>query len=91
MQEIINLVSVIKNDISRLHVEIKKMTKTHTQQLSEEWIQREQVMEILNIKERKLQSMRDNGTLPFSQIDGKIYYRTSDVENLLTKNYRKND
>ncbi len=89
MQEIINLVSVIKNDISKLHNEIKKMTKTHTQQLSEEWIQREQVMQILKIKERKLQSMRDNGTLPYSQIDGKIYYRTSDVENLLKKNYNK--
>lgn len=91
MQEIINLVLVIKNDISKLHTEIKKLTKTQTQQLSEEWIQRDQVMQILNIKERKLQTMRDNGSLPYSQIDGKIYYRTTDVENLLTKNYRKND
>jgi tRNA U34 5-carboxymethylaminomethyl modifying GTPase MnmE/TrmE len=89
MQEIINMVAVIKKDIRELHAEIKKLTKTHTQQLSEEWIQREQVMQILNIKERKLQSMRDNGTLPYSQIDGKIYYRTTDVENLLKQNYNK--
>ena len=89
MQEIINLVSVIKNDIAKLQADIKKLTKTHAQHLSEEWIQREKVMQILNIKERKLQTMRDNGTLPYSQIDGKIYYRTSDVENLLTRHYNK--
>ncbi|WP_319589263.1 helix-turn-helix domain-containing protein [uncultured Draconibacterium sp.] len=87
MQEVLNLVKVIKTDIANLSKKVEEMSKTHAQQLNEEWIQRDQVMRILKISERKLQSMRDNGTLPFSQIDGKIYYRTSDVEKLLNSNY----
>ena len=87
MQEVMNLVKSIKNDINALRSEVAKMAKTHAQYLSEEWVQRDQVLEILRISPRKLQTMRDNGTLPFSQIDGKFYYRIADVENLLKNNY----
>jgi hypothetical protein len=89
MQEVLNLVKVIKSDITALRNDIAQLSKTHTQHLNEEWIQRDEVMKILKIGKRKLQSMRDNGQMPFSQIDGKIYYRTSDVESLLTGNYNK--
>ncbi len=89
MQEVINLVSVIKKDIETLRTDISKMSKTHIQLLTEEWIEKEKVMLILKIKDRKLQTMRDNGSLPFSQIDGKIYYKTSDVEALLNKHYNR--
>lgn len=87
MQEVLNLVKVIKTDIANLSKKVEEMSKTHAQQLNEEWIQRDQVLRILKIGERKLQLMRDNGTLPFSKVDGKIYYRTSDVEKLLRSNY----
>ncbi len=89
MQEVINLVSVIKKDIETMRTDISKMVKTHSQVLAEEWIEKDKVMAILKIKERKLQTLRDNGTLPFSQIDGKFYYKTSDVEALLNKHYNK--
>lgn len=89
MQEVINLVSVIKKDIETMRTDISKMVKTHSQILTEEWIEKDKVMAILKIKERKLQTLRDNGTLPFSQIDGKFYYKTSDVEALLNKHYNK--
>lgn len=89
MQEVLNLVKVIKSDINALRKDIAELSKTHTQHLNEEWIQRDEVLKILKIGKRKLQSMRDNGQLPFSQIDGKIYYRTTDVESLLTVNYNK--
>jgi carbamoylphosphate synthase small subunit len=89
MQEVLNLVNVIKTDIANLSKKVEEMSKTHTQRLTEEWIAKEKVLAILNISPRKLQTMRDNGALPFSQIDGKIYYRTSDVELLLKNNYNK--
>ena len=87
MQEILNLVKVIKTDIANLSKRVDEMSKTHTQHLKEEWIQRDQVLQILKIGKRKLQTMRDNGQIPFSQIDGKIYYRTSDMEKLFKDNY----
>jgi carbamoylphosphate synthase small subunit len=89
MQEVLNLVNVIKTDIANLSKKVEEMSKTHTQLLTEEWIAKEKVLAILKISPRKLQTMRDNGALPFSQIDGKIYYRTSDVELLLKQNYNK--
>jgi hypothetical protein len=89
MQEIINIVSSLKSDIQFLRKDLSELKKTHVQLLTEEWIEKEKVMLVLKIKDRKLQSMRDNGTLPFSQIDGKIYYKTSDVEALLNKHYNK--
>ena len=38
----------------------------------------------LNISSRTLQTLRDNGKLPYSQIQHKIFYKPEDVEALLT-------
>lgn len=38
----------------------------------------------LNISPRTLQTLRDNGKLPYSQIQHKIFYKPGDVEALLT-------
>lgn len=89
MQEVLNLVKVIKTDIANLSKKVEEMSKTHAQHLKEEWIQRDEVLKILKIGKRKLQTMRDNGQIPFSQIDGKIYYRTTDIESLLKEKYNK--
>jgi hypothetical protein len=89
MSELPTLISCIKHDIEALGKSIAEMKKTHAQTLTEEWIDKEQVLSILKISSRKLQTFRDNGTLPYSQIDGKIYFKTSDVEALLNKCYNK--
>lgn len=89
MQEFLNIASSIKRDIEALSKSVAEMKKTHAQVLIEEWIDGETVMSILKIETRKLQMHRDNGTLPFSKIDGLIYYKTSDVEALLNKCYTK--
>lgn len=89
MSELPTLISCIKHDIEALGKSIAEMKKTHAQVLTEEWIDKEQVLTILKISSRKLQTFRDNGTLPYSQIDGKIYFKTSDVEALLNKCYNK--
>lgn len=89
MSELPTLISCIKHDIEALGKSIAEMKKTHAQVLTEEWIDGETVMSILKIGTRKLQMHRDNGTLPFSKIDGIIYFKTSDVEALLNKCYNK--
>ncbi|GAE86140.1 hypothetical protein JCM10512_4631 [Bacteroides reticulotermitis JCM 10512] len=35
---------------------------------------------VLNISPRTLQTYRDNGTLPYSQVNHKMYYRPEDVQ-----------
>ena len=41
---------------------------------------RQDVCRMLNISPRTLQTLRDNGTLAYSQINHKTYYRPEDVE-----------
>jgi hypothetical protein len=89
MQEFLNIASSIKRDIEALSQSVAEMKKTHAQVLTEEWIDGDTVMSILKIETRKLLMHRSNGTLPFSKIDGVIYYKTSDVEALLNKYYTK--
>jgi hypothetical protein len=53
----------------------------------ETWLDNQDVMFMLHISLRSLQTMRSNGTLPYSRINNKIYYRRSDIEKLLNDNY----
>lgn len=53
----------------------------------EDWIDNQDVMQALHISLRTLQTLRTNGTLPYTRVNGKIYYLRKDVEALLRKNY----
>lgn len=53
----------------------------------EDWIDAQDVMHYLHISPRTLQTLRTNGTLPFSRIGNKIYYLRQDVERILRDNY----
>lgn len=57
--------------------------------LSERWIGNEEVMSLLGISKRTLQTYRNENKIGFSQIGSKIYYKAADVEMFLKKNYRK--
>lgn len=53
----------------------------------EDWIDNQDVMKLLHISPRTLQTLRSNGILPYSRIQGKIYYLRQDVKRLLVNNY----
>ena len=48
-----------------------------------EWLDNQDVCQILNISPRTLQTIRDNGTLAYSQLERKIYYKPEDVKSIL--------
>ena len=52
-----------------------------------DWIDAQDVLTKLHISPRTLQRWRINGLLPFSQVNGKYYYRKSDVLRLLKAHY----
>jgi hypothetical protein len=52
-----------------------------------DWVDAEDVIEKLHITPRTLQRWRINGLLPYSRVNGKCYYRKSDVLILLMNNY----
>lgn len=50
-----------------------------------EWVDNQDVLLLLGISLRTLQSYRDRGVLPYSQIEHKCYYKLSDVQLFLEK------
>lgn len=52
-----------------------------------DWLDNQDVMHALHISPRTLQTLRTNGTLPFSRIGNKLYYKRSDIQRILQGNY----
>jgi hypothetical protein len=53
------------------------------------WIKSHQVQRMLGISPGTLQTLRINGTIPFSKVGGVLFYSKSDINKLLENN-RKN-
>lgn len=49
----------------------------------DEWMDNQDVCQLLKISKRTLQTYRDNGTLAYSQIGYKCYYKKADIEKLI--------
>ena len=47
------------------------------------WLDGEDVCRMLRISPRTLQTLRSNGTLGYSQIVRKVYYRAEDVQRII--------
>ena len=57
--------------------------------LEEIWLDTFEAAKILKVSTRTLQNYRDNGTLPFSKIGSKIYFKASDIELMLNEHYTR--
>ena len=63
--------------------QMKAMTGRGTDKRLGEWLDNQDVCQILNISPRTLQTLRQNGTLAYSQIEHKIYYKPEDIERII--------
>lgn len=45
------------------------------------------IMQMLHVSPRTLQTLRSNGTIPYTRIGRKIYYLREDIEKILRDNY----
>ncbi len=61
---------------------LRKVSEQKSYQ-GETWLDNQEVCKILKISKRTLQSYRDEGILPFSQVGSKIYYKRSDIDKKL--------
>ncbi|MEN8121320.1 MAG: helix-turn-helix domain-containing protein [Bacteroidota bacterium] len=75
----------IKSTLKKVLNVINTLSKSSP--LTEQWLDNQDISNLLHVSKRTLQNYRDNGIIPFSQIGGKIYYKASDVEKLLLKHY----
>ena len=63
--------------VSRMEV----ICQRHGEKRMSEWMDNQDVCRMLNISP---QTLRDNGTLAYSQINHKTYYRPEDVERIVS-------
>ena len=63
--------------------QMKAMAGRGTDKQLGEWLDNQDVCQILNISPKTLQTLRQNGTLAYSQIEHKVYYKPEDVERII--------
>ena len=63
---------------------MEAICQRHGEKKMTEWMDNQDVCRMLNISPRTLQTLRDNGTLAYSQINHKTYYRPEDVQRVVS-------
>lgn len=84
--EIVSFLSVLDESLNSIKVALTNRTP-HLK--GEKYLTNNDISKLLNISIRSLQDWRDNGTVGYIQISGKILYRQSDLLKLLEDNYEK--
>ena len=87
MSEIVDLILSLSQEIKYLKTRIELIRQSRAERLKDTWIDNQDVLQTLHISKRTLQTFRMNGTLPYSKVQGKFYYKVSDIEELLQSNY----
>lgn len=86
MMEVLELLKAMAHEISIVKTYVMGSANPATQK---EWLDGQEVMQYLHVSKRTLQNLRATGLLPYSQINGKFYYKSTDVQELLESNYSK--
>ena len=68
---------------------IESLYSTHTQKV-ENWLDSQEVCLLLGFSKRTLQHYRSSGRLAYSQIGSKIYYKSADIEKIISNCEIKN-
>lgn len=68
---------------SNLLLELKKVVKELVGNPGKKWLKSFEVKKLLGISPGKLQNLRVNGTLPYTQIGGVILYDYEDIQKML--------
>lgn len=65
---------------------IKEIVSTQSSMKIKKWMKSPEVRELLSISPGTLQTLRINGTLPFSKIGGVIYYDYNEIVKVFEEN-----
>ena len=82
----------IAEHFEKLSADIKELQNSFLNKqdfIEDPFIDNVRFMNLMGISVKTAQSWRDSGLVSFSQIGNKIYYRVSDIKELLEKNHRK--
>jgi hypothetical protein len=67
----------------KLLMDIKIMLEGHLTKAPKRWLKSYEVKKMMGISAGTLQTMRNNGKIPFTKIGGLTYYDASEIDQLL--------
>lgn len=74
------------NDLkAQLLYEVRQLVKEVTGRPTKQWLKSHEVRKLLGISPSTLQTLRNNGTIPFTKIGGVVFYSTTAIQELLDK------
>lgn len=86
------IVTIEKKTFEAMMEQFKRLTRTvdalcheSNERRMAKWLDNQDVCVILGISLRTLQTYRDNGTLPYSQIGRKMFYKPDNVEQIIQR------
>lgn len=82
---------ITKEDLQEFGQQLLNQIKGLLGQAVEEpkkWLKSYQVKNMLKISDNTLQTLRDNGTIPFTKIGGILYYSIDDINRVLSGEVR---
>lgn len=74
----------------RLQEFLDRYEAEHSRTPLNAWLTGEIVMDVLEISERTLQTLRSEGRLPYTKVGQRIFYKRADVEQLFENGYSGN-
>lgn len=86
---VITIQSEAFEQLKAMFESINTRLNTKEKEPKEVWLDNQEMMQLLKISKRTAQHYRDSGMISFSQVGNKIYYKLSDVEELLKRHYNK--
>lgn len=81
----------LENFKQELLVEIKKLFAQRQIPSPQKWLKSHEIRRLLKLSPGTLQTLRVNGTLPFSKIGGIFFYNYEDIEKMLLENKGNRD
>ena len=71
--------------------DIKEILSENSGFQTKKWLKSPEVRKLLSISPGTLQNLRINGTIPYSKVGGVLFYKKTDIQNILEQNMRNRD
>lgn len=71
------------SEFERFAGRMEALCRRHGDKGMTEWMDNQDVCQLLNISPRTLQTLRDNGTPAYTQISHKTWYKPDDVQKIV--------
>lgn len=70
---------------AQLLYEVRQLVNEVTGKPTKQWLKSQEVIKLLGISPTTLQTLRNNGTIPFTKVGGVVFYSSSEIQQMLEK------